>query len=180
MFGYGHDDRNENLRGTMSIFGRPVSVIRSSEIGTQRSHVEPTLFYFYGGEGKYSISAGDIADKKYVALDKEGYLCIGGRAEPFTLLDSNDRPLQNNRPQGEVVIKMYASYSAAVLQFGGDEAFDDRDTLYNFLIAGRKVEGIDRHGDAYYLVPTGDGSWKKHPADKPFVHKPVPIVLNIK
>lgn len=170
----------ESFRATMSIFGSPVSVLSSERIGTQVAQVEPTMFYFYSFDNNYLVSVGDIAGKQYVALSDDGYLGIGTRAEHFGIFDlENNSPLSKNHPQGEVVINLYSSRSERVIQFDGDDAFDDQETLYNFLIAGRKVRRENLSGEVTYIVPDGRGAWMKYPADKPFTPKPVPILLNI-
>ncbi|WP_150674199.1 hypothetical protein [Pseudomonas fluorescens] len=180
MSGNGNNDLVETFRATMSVFGVPVSVLSPGRIGTQVAQVEPTMFYFYAVGGRYAVSAGNIAEKQYVALDSDGYLCIGDRVEQFNILDLENNFLANkNHPQGEVVINLYSSRSERVMQFDGDDAFDDQETLYNFLIAGRKVRRENLSGEVTYIVPDGRGAWMKYPADKPFMPKPVPILLNI-
>lgn len=176
----GSNDLVETFRATMSIFGAPVSVLSPGKIGTQVAHVEPTMFYFYAVGSRYAVSAGNIEEKQYIALDSDGYLCIGDRVEQFCILDLDNNFLANkNHPQGEVVISLYSSRGEHVIQFEGDNAFDDQDTLYNFLIAGRKVRRENLSGEISYVVPNGRGAWVKYPADKSFTPKPVPIVLNV-
>jgi hypothetical protein len=180
MFGYEYDGKIETFRATMSIFGAPVSVLSPGRIGTQVAHVEPTMFYFYAVSSGYLVSAGDISGKQYIDLDGDGYFCIGSRAEPFSILDLENKSLaKKNHPQGEVVVNMQSSKSERVIQFNGDDAFDDPDTLYNFLIAGRKIRRENLSGEVAYMVPDGQGAWMRYPADKSFTPKPVPIVLNI-
>ncbi|KAB0494731.1 hypothetical protein [Pseudomonas vancouverensis] len=169
----------ETFKGTLSIFGSPVSVISPERIGARLPGHEPTLFYFYASTDKFLISVGDMDNKQRVALDSDGYLCISDRAESFTLRTLDQQLLSRSPSKGGVVINAYAKSSAAVIQFDGDDAFDDQDTLYNFLIAAMKLERVDSNRDVYYKVPTGTGTWKKHPADKAFTAKPVPIVLNV-
>lgn len=180
MFGYEYDDWRETFKGTLSIFGSPVSVISPDRIGARLPGNEPSLFYFYKSSDKFLISVGDMENKQFVALDSEGYLCIRDRAEGFTLQNLRGESLSRVAPKGEVVINIYATALAPVMQFDGDDAFDDMDTLYNFLIVGRKLKCVNSDGDVYYMVPTGTGTWKKYPADKSFTAKPVPIVLEIK
>ncbi|WP_223467091.1 hypothetical protein [Pseudomonas sp. GL-RE-26] len=177
---FGNDEQVEIFRATMSIFGAPVSVLSPGRIGTQVTHVEPTVFYFYAVSDGYLVSAGDISGKQYVALDGDGYLGIGNRAERFSILDlENNFLAKKNLPQGEVVINLYSSRNERVIQFDGDDAFDDQETLYNFLIAGRKVRRENLSGEVTYMVPDGRGAWVRCSGDKSFTPKPVPIVLNI-
>lgn len=178
---FGDDEVRENFRATMSVLGRPVTVISPGRMGTRRAHAEPALFYFYYSRDRCIVTVGDLAGRQYVGLDKDGYLCVKDRAEDFTLLDSESNAVvKNYLPQGKIGVHMYASDRARVMQFDGDDAYDDLDTLYNFLIAGRKIRSEDSNGDVFYYVPTGDGAWVKHPAHKPYTATPVQIVLDVK
>ncbi|WP_347911328.1 hypothetical protein [Pseudomonas grandcourensis] len=180
MFNNRVDELDLSFRATMSIFGRPVSVLSPGRVGTQVAQVKPTTFHFYCFANQYIVSVGDIAGKQYVVLDDDGYLGIGKRAEHFGIFDlENSSPLSRNHPQGEVDIYLYSSKTERVMQFEGDNAFDDQETLYNFLIAGRKVRRENLSGEVSYMVPDGRGAWMRYPANKPFTPKPVPIVLNI-
>lgn len=176
---FGDDEVRENFRATMSVSGRPVTVISPGRLGTQRAYAEPAQFYFYYSRDKCIVTVGDLNGRQYIGLDNDGYLCVKDRAENFTLLDSESNAIVKNLPQGKKGVHMYASYNARVMQFDGDDAYDDPDTLYNFLIAGQKIRREDLNGDVFYFVPAGDGTWVKHPADKPYTAKPVQIVLDV-
>lgn len=170
------------FNATMNVLGRPV-VVLPGRIGTRRVSGEPVQFEFQCIRDNFIITVvgGGEANGQYVGLDKDGYLCIRDMPVTFTFLDSEDRKLAwNNLPQGKADVRMFTSDGSAIMQFGGDDAFEDLDTLYNFLIAGRKVRNENIRGDVVYVVPTGQDSWVKYPAEKPYTAKPVQIALDIK
>lgn len=173
-------DQRPSFDATMNVLGRPV-VVLPGRIGTQRNGGEPVQFGFQCIRENFIVTAGDEADWQYVGLDKEGYLCVSDKPVTFMFLDSEDRKLAwNNLPKGKADVRMFTSDGSAIMQFGGADAFEERDTLYNFLIAGQKVRSENIGGDVFCLVPTGEDSWVKYPADKPYTAKPVQIVLDVK
>lgn len=184
MFDYYLDKEismSNQFNATMNVLGRPV-VVLPGRIGTRLAGGEPAQFEFQCTGDNFIINVvGGEANGQYVGLDQEGYLCVSEKLSTFNFLDSQDEMLTwSNFPQGKAVVRMFTSDGSAIMQFGGDNAFEDNDTLYNFLIAGRKVRKENVRGDVAYVVPSGEDSWMDYPADKPYTAKPVQIVLDIK
>lgn len=181
MFG-DEDYSKESFKGTLTAYGNPISVTETGRVAAMRSGVEPTVFYFYGSNGRYSISLGRTDEGKgVVGMETEGYLRVKQQGIEFYVSDGEGAPLANTQSSGEKVVFLVGSTeNADVLLFGGADLFDwDVDARFNFLNAAHKVkhETIDK--SVYYFAPTGDGTWTKYTEDQPHFSKAAPFVLTV-
>jgi len=165
---------------TMEVAGRPVMVLENRRIGTQWNNGESTLFYF-NFVGDYCSIYVDVEGPCCVSCDEKGYLELKTQPTIFHLLDADTGSMDwSGTSPGSALINLSTVYGGSVLQFGGDDGFDDRDVIYNFLIAAQKIKVEAVSNTTKYIVPTGEGGWKDYPENQSYSPKPVSIGLSIK
>lgn len=163
---------------TLRVSGRPIMVLENGTIGTRWNNGEPAQFYFsYMGSFCKIQVAGE--QNGWIGCDERGFLTLKADPTMFHLFDSASGSAWGSASQGSRVVHLVTAYGAPVLQFGGDDGFDDADTLYNFLIAAQKIKVDTVRSTTRYLVPTGDGRWLEYPESKPYSAKPASIELTI-
>ncbi|CAI8941827.1 hypothetical protein D3C76_907660 [compost metagenome] len=169
-----------SFSATLHISGYPVRVLENGSIGTQWNGGEPTLFYFnFVGSYCSIYVAGEQA--ACVSCDERGYLVLRAQPTIFHLQDTETGSMEwSGVAAGSALINLSTVYGGPVLQFGGDDAFNDRDTLYNFLIAAQKVKVETIRDTVKYIVPSGEDSWKSISEKQSYSPKPVSIGLSIK
>lgn len=169
-----------SFSATLDISGRPVMVLENGRIGTRWNNGEPALFHFnFIGSYCSIYVAGEQAG--CVSCDESGYLELRTQPTIFHLQDTETGSMEwSGVALGNALINLSTVYGAPVLQFDGDDAFNDIDTLYNFLIAAQKVRVEAASGNVKYMVPNGNGVWKKIPESQSYSPEPVSIGLSIK
>jgi len=161
---------------TMSIRGYPVSFVRD-KLATQWEKVSSTRFYFRHVNGFYTLQViGGAHDGRQINTDSEGFLVVSKGANSFKLLTTTKAPISLKDIPGDqktVYLQTQAGYYVQQ-NMEGLTAFDDPDTMYNFLLA---VPRVDR-GDGKYLAMVED-VWVAQPVGYPDLTNPAFINLNI-
>ncbi len=173
----------ESFKGYFTAFGQPVAlidVINEHKLGARLAECEPTVFHFYKiSKGQYMLALGDDADGQYIGLNASGYLCLNSVGEIFNIGELDGATPVGEVP-GETAVYLTAnSDGACVMLFGGADAFDDPDVVYNFLIAGRKLKRFTENKGVFYVVPNGRGTWEQFPADQRYIGNATPLMLNV-
>ena len=161
----------------MSVSGRPIMVLPNGEIGTRWDNGAPTRFRFDFLDGQCTIKV--AGQDSWVGCDKEGFLVLQSTPVYFHLFNAEDGLGWYGTNTGAAVIKLITATGDRVLLFGGDDSFEDPDTLYNFLIAAKPKKVVAYWGEVQYLVPNGDGHWVEHSESKPYRPEPVSIALSL-
>ncbi|WP_157222709.1 hypothetical protein [Pseudomonas sp. GM74] len=179
--GFSMSNSSFSFVATVEIFGRPVKCFPEGRIGTEWNYGDSTIFNVHCENDEFILSVGQGEDKRYVALDTQGYLTLRSTHASLLIKDAGGKSMSSEIvAQGKASVKLYATNGAPVLQFYGDDLFDvDDEALYNFLIAAQKVRKEGKDGSVSYYVPSGDGAWLKVSRDKSYSAIPVPIELNI-
>ncbi|MFV0931414.1 hypothetical protein [Pseudomonas jessenii] len=169
-----------SFSATLDISGRPVMVLEGGRIGTCWNNGEPTLFCFiFIGSFCSIYVAGEQAG--CVSCDERGYLELGTQPTMFHLQNAETGSMEwSGVALGSALINLSTVYGAPVLQFDGDDAFNNVETLYNFLIAAQKVRMDPDSRNVEYMVPWGNGFWRKTPENQSYSPEPVSIGLSIK
>jgi hypothetical protein len=163
---------------TLRVSGRPIMVLENGTVGTRWNNGEPAQFYFiYTGPFCKIQVAGE--QNGWIGCNEKGFLTLNADPAMFQLFDSASGSVWGGASQGSKMVNLVTACGAPVLQFGGDDGFEDADTLYNFLIAAQKIKVDSIRGTTKYLVPTGDDSWIECPEKKPYSAKPASIELTI-
>jgi hypothetical protein len=161
----------------LSVSERPIMVLEHGAIGTRWDNGAPTRFRFslIGGQCTIQVHGQD----KWIGCGERGFLTLNAQPAYFNVFDAETGSGWSGASSGGV-INLITATGDPVLQFGGDDGFDDEDALYNFLIAAQKVKIDIIGGGARYLVPSESNSWLEYSESKWYSPKPASIALNIK
>ncbi|TVT79667.1 hypothetical protein [Pseudomonas sp. H3(2019)] len=161
---------------TMSICNYPVT-LAGNRLTTQWMKTAPTRFYFKYFHGFYNIqiASGEHAGA-CVDVVGDGYLVAAKDGTPFLLQATTKAYITLAEIVGDqkaVYLQTPRKYYVQQCMYGGT-AFEDHDTMYNFLLA---VPRVDR-GDGKYLAME-ENSWVARSAGYPDRTIPADITLHI-
>ncbi|KJZ49969.1 MULTISPECIES: hypothetical protein [Pseudomonas] len=162
---------------TMKIHGRSV-IVESERLLTRSLPSVPTKLHFQFFSGHYMIS---VVDGEYAGKDIDspdsGYLQVSDSSNVFDLMSAESRVVTLNDFSEDVqyIYLRTIDWYRVQQEFAGEDAFDDQDVEYNFILA---VPRLDKKGNGTYLAME-EGAWRYRRLDAPDTTIYAPIELTI-